>query len=162
MKKLLFITLLSVSELAFAFTPSQDHALVDKRWDLLSINSDRAHLSHLYGDRNTRSNSSAWILIEEFKVVNGKTVRRNGKPVVEKSILYAATVNCQQQKIRANFSNTYQGSFRLRSVIGRNPKLISSTNNLGVEFLPTPDTFAEAMYNYVCYGKTLFSQLIDY
>ena len=112
MKKLLFITLLSVSELAFAFTPSQDQALVDGRWDLLSINSNSN--AALYGDRNTHSNSSAWFLVEQYKSVNGKVVRRNGKPVVEKSILQAITVNCQQQTIRINSSNTYQGPFILR------------------------------------------------
>lgn len=157
MKKLLFITLLSVSELAFAFTPSQDQALVDKRWDLLSINSDRAHLSHLYGDRNTHSNSSAWFLVEEYKSVNGKVVRRNGKPVVEKSILQAITVNCQQQTIRVNSSKTYQGPF-IRLERGRNPKLISSADNINLEVLPIPDTFGEAIYNYVCHEKTFFSQ----
>ena len=159
MKKLLFITLLSVSELAFAFTPSQDQALVDGRWDLLSINSNAA----LYGDRHTHSNSSAWFLVEEYKSVNGKVVRRNGKPVVEKSILQAITVNCQQQTIRINSSNTYQGPFILRLERGgRNPKLISSAdfanNNVGGDFLPTPNTFGEAMYNYVCHEKTYFSQ----
>ena len=146
---------MSVSELAFAFTPSQDQALVDGRWDLLSINYDGGYL---YGDRNTHSNSSAWFLVEQYKSVNGKVVRRNGKPVVEKSILQAVTVNCQQRKIRVNSSNTYQGPFILRLERGgRNPKLISSTNNLGVEFLPTPDTFGEAMYNYVCHEETILS-----
>lgn len=158
MKKLLFITLLSVSELAFAFTPSQDQELVDGRWDLLSINFDRAHLSHLYGDRNTHSNSSAWFLLEEFKVVNGKLVRRNGKPVVEKSTLYAVTVNCLQRKVRVNSSKTYQGPFILRLERGRNPKLISSADNINLEVLPIPDTFGEAIYNYVCHEKTYFSQ----
>lgn len=157
MKKLLFITLLSVSELAFAFTPSQDQALVDGRWVLLSTNSDGAYLSNLYGDRNTHSNSSTWFLMEQYKSVNGEVVRRNGKAIAEKSILQAVTVNCQQQKIRINSSNTYQGSF-VKLEIGRNPKLISSTNNVGVEFLPIPNTFGESMYNYVCHGKTLSSQ----
>ena len=91
MKKLLFIILLSISELAFAFTPSQDQALFDGRWDLLSI--DLEGHSSLLGDRNTHSNSSAWFLVEEYKSVNGKLVSRNGKPVVEKSTLYAVTVN---------------------------------------------------------------------
>lgn len=155
MKKLLFITLLSVSELAFAFTPSQDQALVHGRWDLLSINLE-GH-SSLFGDRNTHSNSFTWFLVEEYnKSVNGKLVRRNGKAIVEKSILQAITVNCQQRKIRVNSLNTYQGSF-IKLEIGRDPKLISSTNNVGVEFLPVPNTFAEAVYNYVCHEKTFFS-----
>ena len=156
MKKILFITLLSVSELAFAFTPSQDQALVDERWVVLSINFD---LGLLFGDRNTHSNSFTWFLVEQYKSVNGKVVRRNGKPVIEKSMLQAVTVNCQQQKMRINSVSIYQGSFRLGLERGgRNPKLISSTNNVGFEFLPTPNTFGESMYNYVCHGKTLSSQ----
>lgn len=152
MKKLLFITLLSVSELAFAFTPLQDQTLVDGRWDLLFlfINFDQA----LYGDRNTHSNSSTWFLVEEYKSINGKLVRRNGKPIVEKSMLQAVTVNCQQRKIRVNSLNTYQGSF---IGIGRNPKLIRTIDNINLEFLPPPNTAAEAMYNYVCHEKTFFS-----
>jgi hypothetical protein len=156
MKKLLFITLLSVSELAFAFTPSQDQALVDGRWDLLSINLEQFWF--VYGDRNTHSNSFTWFLLEEFKVVNGKVVRRNGRPVAEKSRLYAATVNCLQRKVRVNSSKTYQGSFILRLERGRNPKLISSADNINLEVLPIPDTFGEAIYNYVCHEKTYFSQ----
>ena len=156
MKKLLFIMLLSISELAFAFTPSQDQALVDGRWDLLSI--DLEGHSSLLGDRNTHSNSSAWFLIEQYKRVNGKLVRRNGKPVVEKSILQAVTVNCLQRKVRVNSSKTYQGSFILRLERGRNPKLISSADNINLEVLPRPDTFGEAIYNYVCHEKTYFSQ----
>lgn len=156
MKKLLFITLLSVSELAFAFTPSQDQALVDGRWDLLSINLEEYWF--VYGDRNTHSNSFTWFLLEEFKVVNGKVVRRNGKPVAEKSRLYAATVNCQQQKIRIISERINQGSFILSLNGGRNPKLIRSSNNINLEFLPTPGTLGEVMYNYVCHEKTYFSQ----
>lgn len=93
-------------KLAFAFTPSQDQALVHGRWDLLSINLE-GH-SSLFGDRNTHSNSFTWFLVEEYnKSVNGKLVRRNGKAIVEKSILQAITVNCQQRKIRVNSLNTY-------------------------------------------------------
>ena len=156
MKKLLFIILLSVSELAFAFTPSQDQALFDGRWDLLSI--DLEGHSSLLGDRNTHSNSSAWFLVEEYKSVNGKLVSRNGKPVVEKSTLYAVTVNCLQRKVRVNSSKTYQGPFILRLERGRNPKLISSADNINLEVLPIPDTFGETIYNYVCHEKTFFSQ----
>ena len=148
MKKLLFITLLSVSELAFAFTPSQDQALVDGRWDLLSINLEKFWF--VYGDRNTHSNSFTWFLLE--------VVRRNGKPVAEKSRLYAATVNCQQQKIRIISERINQGSFILSLNGGRNPKLIRSSNNINLEFLPTPGTLGEVMYNYVCHEKTYFSQ----
>ena len=115
MKKLFFITLLSVSELAFAFTPSEDQALFDGRWDLLSINLE-GH-SSLFGDRNTHSNSSAWFLLEKYKSVNGKLVSRNGTPVVEKSILQVVTVNCQQRKIRVISESIYQGPFILGCVL---------------------------------------------
>jgi len=155
MKKLLFITLLSVSELVFAFTPSQDQVLVDGRWDFLSINLEK--YSYVYGDRNTHSNSFTWFLLEEFKVVNGKVVRRNGKPVAEKSTLYAATVNCQQQKIRIISASINQGSFIRYYNGGRNPKLIISSNNINLEILPSPNTLGEVMYNYVCHEKTFFS-----